>query len=334
MTTSFYSETRLMEFKYAPIRSILQPHLQVREEMKITAEEVGLYDRDNRLTEFDKGIVGLSNFSLYWYTKEVMIGFYCDQITKIENIPGLFTRHPKIKVYFNESSILQLSFRGKTNVVNEFYFIFQQVLTSKEWQNRGGIHHLINKKEKELQLKKELVTDAFSSLDSLLLKMNELMDLAKSKNHVLQDLSFSEDINETVYNIIQLQLKENQMVNLLQLYYLVNKSNQYHSISPKELTSIILKLKKEEKIVYRELNGNAIVQSLEFDDDMFVSKLLSLFDQYDALNIQLIALELQVSYKTALFMVEWVCEHQTAIVKDDCLEETLYYKNKLLINNL
>ena len=314
-----------MEFKYAPIRSLNQPHLQLREEMKVTADKVGLYDRNVRLTEYDEGQIGLSNFSLYWFTPELMIGFYCDQITNIELTPKLFSRHAKIKVYFNES-LLQLSFRGSDNI-KVFYDTLQQVLVKKEWLNMGGIHHLINKKHQDLQEKKQLVNDAFSSLDNILSKMNQLMDLSKTKNHLLPDLQISQDINETVYNIIQILLQKNQMITTLQLYYLVNKSNQYHSISPKELLSILTKLQHEQKIVFRELNGNSMIQSLDFDDEMFASKLLSLFDQYPALSVQLVSTEFQIPFQTCNVMMEWICENKTMIVKDDCLQGTLYYKN-------
>eukprot|EP00835_Amoeboradix_gromovi_P001029 NODE_40_length_29852_cov_0.370215.p8 type:complete len:327 gc:universal NODE_40_length_29852_cov_0.370215:25124-26104(+) len=318
-----------MEFKYGPLRSIDQPHLQFREEIKLVAEDVGLYDRDTRLTEYDQGTVALSNFSLYWYTNNLMIGFYCDQISSIEMVPRLLRRHSKIKVYFKES-LLQLSFRGDTNV-SDFLNVFQSVLDKKEWLNMGGVLHLINKNKQSVADKKELVSNAFSSLDKILLKMNELIELAKSKDYLLPDLQITDNVNETIFNVIQHVLKQNQLVDLLTLYYIVNKSNQYHSVSPKELQIVVNELAITNKIVHRELNGHSFVQSLEFDDNAFIAKVSSLFDHYEAVNVSLVSSELEVPWKTTMFMLEWFCESGTAIVKDDCLNETLYYKNKLFI---
>ncbi len=315
-----------MEFQYAPSRSIELPHLQYKEEVKITAKDVGLYDRDTRLTEYDKGTIALSNFSLYWYTEEVMIGFYCDQITKIDIVSGLLKRHPKIKIYFNES-VLQLSFRGSTDI-QDFYSKFLKVLASKDWNTIGGLHHIVNKKQQDLISKKELVTDAFSSLDSILNKMNELMVFSNSKNYEFQDLQVSEDINETVYSIILLVLKDKYVLSLLQLYLIVNKSNQYQTISPKELDKIIKNLHNDNKIIYRQFKGNSIVQSIDFNDDIITAKLLSLLDHNSYLNCQYISNELHLPFKTTKLIMDHICFSKSDIVVDDCFNETNYYKNK------
>eukprot|EP00834_Sanchytrium_tribonematis_P003756 NODE_157_length_15108_cov_0.423079.p4 type:complete len:320 gc:universal NODE_157_length_15108_cov_0.423079:9292-10251(+) len=319
-----------MEFAFNPGFLESKIKLEGRERIILQADNVGLYNQEERLYDHDKGTICLSNFCIYWQNEVKCIAFYLEQITHVDYSPNLFLRHAKIKIYFGDR-FLQLSFRGAKEDGVIMFGELKIALNKREWALLGGLQFILITKKATFDNAKDLMNDALSGIDLLQEKADKLLELFKDRPHFFDTSQRTDNLDSKIQILIKKSLKSSQIVPLIDLYYAINRSDQYNMTSPKEFLESILFLQSKNELVFRRLEGSGMVQSIDFTDDMFSATVISLLEKHESVDAHLVATIINLDLASTFQMMDYICASYQKIVKDENIENCRFFLNSEFI---